>query len=190
MPPVDDLDAIKTIIQTLEPFETKDRERIIRWACEKLGIIQQTVIQASPQKEVIIESRGIQTHQHGTHHGQAKDIKTFLTEKNPKSNNQLAAAVAYYHMFEAPDGQKKNSITKEDLQSACRLGGLQRLTRPEMTLVNAHHVGLLDKGAENGAYTINSVGENLVAMTMPSDSGVSKPKKPKKTAKKAAKKKS
>jgi hypothetical protein len=39
--------------------------------------------------------------------------------------------------------------------------------------VNAHTQGLLDRG-DRGAYVINTVGENLVAMALPSD-GTTKP---------------
>lgn len=187
-PKTDDLDATRSIVEALEPFDTKDRERIIRWACEKLGIVQQTIVQTIPQKEIIVEAQGISAPiQPNQLQGIAKDIKSFLGEKSPKSNNQLAAAVAYYHTFEAPVNERKSYITKDDLQNACRLAGLERLTKPEQTLVNAHNVGLLDKGAENGSYKINSVGENLVAMTMPSGSVSSKPKTRRAPAKKAAK---
>jgi len=34
---VDDLEAVRAIIKTLDPFEQKDKERIIRWVLEKLG---------------------------------------------------------------------------------------------------------------------------------------------------------
>jgi hypothetical protein len=187
----DDFEVTKIIVEALEPFEAKDRERIFRWACEKLGIIQQTTVQTVPQKEVIAETAGrptSHTFQQGPSH--TKDLKTFISEKSPNSNNQLAAAVAYYYMFEAPINERKNFIVKEDLQNACRIGGLARLVKPEMTLVNAYNMGLLDKGAENGTYKINSVGENLVAMTMPSANGKSNNKRTatKKSSKKPGKK--
>ena len=35
---LDDLEAVRTIITALEPFDEPERERIIRWASEKLGI--------------------------------------------------------------------------------------------------------------------------------------------------------
>lgn len=177
----DDFDVAKTIVQALDPFDNKEKEKIIRWVCERLGISQQTLVKSIPQQEVIV-----QTTQHQT--GTGKDIKSFLAEKSPKSDNQLAAAVAYYFMFEAPVNERKTGIKADDLQNACRLGGLSRLKRPDQTLINAHNVGVLDKGTEKGTYSINAVGENLVAMTMPSGTGVvSKGKK--KTAKKTAKKK-
>jgi hypothetical protein len=52
----------------------------------------------------------------------------------------------------------------------------------------------LDRGLEKGTFTINSVGENLVAMTLPGDGTTSakasrKKRSPKKAAKGAKKKK-
>ena len=54
-------------------------------------------------------------------------------------------------------------------------------------LNNAHTLGLLDRGAEKGTYSINSVGENLVAMTLPDGTAAAKSGKKKKGAKPAAK---
>ena len=35
---LDDYEAVRTIVETLEAFETKDQERILRWTREKLGL--------------------------------------------------------------------------------------------------------------------------------------------------------
>jgi hypothetical protein len=102
--------------------------------------------------------------------GAVSDIKGFVEKKKPGSDGQFAAAVAYYHRFEAPVNARKESITKEDLQDACRKVGRARLKNPAQTLVNAHHQGLLDRG-ERGAYTLNTVGENLVAVALPAEGG-------------------
>jgi hypothetical protein len=36
----DDLEAVRTIADTLEPFENPDRDRILRWVRERLGMQQ------------------------------------------------------------------------------------------------------------------------------------------------------
>jgi len=66
-----------------------------------------------------------------------------------------------------PEGQQKLAITAEDLQDAARKVDRDRLTKPSQTLVNAYNQGLLDKAGERGAYSLNTVGENLVAMALP-----------------------
>ena len=35
----DDLEAVRLLAGTLQPFPNEDRERIIRWAREKLGMV-------------------------------------------------------------------------------------------------------------------------------------------------------
>ena len=125
------------------------------------------------------------------------DIKTFIAAKKPNKDVQFAAAVAYYHRFEAPPAERKDVINKEDLQEAARKANRDRFANPLQTLSNAHTLGLLDKGSEKATFTINSVGENLVAMTLPGDGTTTTkqrgkkraPKKARKSSKKAAAKK-
>ncbi len=87
------------------------------------------------------------------------------------TESDFVATVAYFYRFEAPEGQRKTEITAPDIQEACRLVGRERLKYPAQTLVNTRNLGLLDKGTAPGAYVINTVGENLVAMTLPSETG-------------------
>lgn len=108
-----------------------------------------------------------------------------MAEKDPKKDVQVAAVVAYLYRFEAPPSERKDSINKDDLQEAMRLAGRPRFNNPLQTLSNAHIVGLLDRGSEKATFTINSVGENLVAMTLPgSGNALPRPKNAKKKAKK------
>jgi hypothetical protein len=86
----------------------------------------------------------------------------------------MAAVVAYYHHFEAPLSDRKDSIGKEDLVDACRKSDRARPKRPEQVLVNAYHAGLFDRAGKAGQYRLNSVGENLVAMVLP-EQGASYP---------------
>jgi hypothetical protein len=172
---LDDLEAVRTLVSTLEGFEKADQERVIRWAREKLGLPSATPGTPSahgPDKPFKIGGTPLT----GGSTGSGKDIKAFVAEKKPTSDNHFTATVAYYYRFEAHEGQRKDAITAEDLQDACRKAGRERLKNPAQTLINAHSAGLLDK-AERGAYAINSVGENLVAMTLPGEAAGSSGKK-------------
>ena len=189
----DDLEAVRTIVAALEPFEAIDQERILRWSREKLGLTTthtptSSGIPATPAPPATSLSELTTT---SRSQGSAKDIRSFIDEKAPSSDRQFAAAVAYYYRFEAPEEARKDSITKDDLQEACRLAGRTRLAKPAQTLINAHHVGLLDK-ADRGAYAISTVGENLVAVALPSAGTnarpVKKPSSSKGKAKSSAKK--
>lgn len=164
--PTDDLEAIRLVIQALEPFESKDRERIIRWATEKLGMTTVPTL----LMPALAGPAPLHPSLEKTHHATAvtaRDIRSFIEAKQPKSDNQMAAAVAYYYHFEAPPTERKESIGKEELIDACRKSDRKRPARPEQVLVNSYHAGLLDKAGSPGQYKLNSVGENLIAMVLP-----------------------
>lgn len=173
----DDLKAVKTIRDALAGFPNEERERILRWVRESLGLPSD-----SPAVSPVPETRqpAPSSHQppptshtttipaHPTSAKTAKDIATFVNEKNPQADIQLATTVAYYYRFEAPPNDRKDEIDADFLREALRLAGRPgKLTQPLKTLNNAHAKGLLDRGSERGSFTINTVGENLVGMTLP-----------------------
>jgi hypothetical protein len=176
---VDDLEAVRVLVETLQPFTSDDRERIIRWAREKLGMPASVASAAlAPRLEPGSDEAGNAAV--AVTQG-AVDIKKFVTEKAPRSDVHFAAAVAYYYQFKSPEHQRKDSITKEDLVEACRQVDRKRPKRPAQVLVNAYHDGLFDRGGK-GSYKLNSVGENLVAMALPGTDGTAKtPKRARKT---------
>jgi hypothetical protein len=183
---LDDLEAVRTIVTTLEKFEKIEQERIIRWAREKLGLNVVQVQQQAPFP--VIQQSGNQQLQNPS-----KDLKSFVNQKNPTTDMQFAVTVAYYYKFEAPENERKDSINSETLQDAARLSSRTRLKNPGQTLINASFHGMLDK-SEKGSYKINTVGENLVAMTLPQNNSSKSVKKTsksvtKKTSQKSSKKK-
>lgn len=165
----DDLEAVRALVQTLEPFKNEDRTRIIRWASEKLGIsgghtTQATTMQTAGSGSAASATQtttGTQKSFHST------DIKTFVANKAPQSDRHLAAVIAYYYAFEAPESERNEAIGSDELIDACRKAGVHRPTNPGQTLRNACFAGFIDKAADRGKYKINSVGENLVAMVLP-----------------------
>jgi len=179
---LDDLEAVRTLVTTLEKFEKIEQERIIRWAREKLGL---NVVQVQQQAPIqVIQQTGNQQLQNPS-----KDLKSFVNQKNPTSDMQFAVTVAYYYKFEAPENERKDSINSETLQDAARLSSRTRLRNPGQTLINASFNGMLDK-SEKGSYKLNTVGENLVAMTLPQNSSSKKIKKASKSITKKDSKKS
>jgi hypothetical protein len=174
--PSDDLEAVRIIVATLEGFGEEDQERILRWAREKLGLLT-SVVQHHP---TTAPKATLASPEESANKTKIFDIGTFVKSKNPANDVQFAATVAYYFRFEAPENEQKENIDGTDLQEACRKANRTRLNDPATTLNNAYKLGLLDKGAERGKYSINSVGENLVAMTLPQQSTTSShPKKQK-----------
>jgi hypothetical protein len=183
-PITDDLDAVRAIVEAVKNFKTEEQQRIFRWAAEKLGLsIWPLHTHATTAHPLVGEGRTSQT---TSTPGTSMNIKTFIAEKRPRSDVQYAAAVAFYYRFEAPEAEKKDFINSDELQESTRKAGRERFGNPLQTLNNAHKLGLLDRGPERGTFLINSVGENLVAMTLPDGEPVKKTAK-KKAAKKAKK---
>jgi hypothetical protein len=163
----DVFDAAKAIVATLTGMQRPDQERALRYAADSLGL------------HVASPSTGPGTHppEHpGPSAGAAPlqataadrptDIRSFVQLKQPKSENQYAAVVAYYYRFEAPEGQRQETINAESVQQSTRQSSWPRLREPRVTLVHAMNQGYLDR-VDRGEYKINTVGENLVAMTLP-----------------------
>lgn len=164
--PTDDLDAVRQISQILEPFKGDDRERIIRWVREKLGMVaerEHAPPATTPPPPVPSET------------GQAtpKDIRAFINEKVPKNDQNLAAVIAYFYHFLASEDERKDHIVAADITEACRKADWERPGAPAQSLINAYHSGLFDR-AEKGSYRLNAVGENLVAMVLPEGEQTSK----------------
>jgi len=184
----DDLDAIRVIIDTVSPFDPQDQKRIIRWVCEKLGITLEggtlTTMRPIATSTVQPTDTPILAQPSITPTGPQVDIKSFLKAKNPTSDMQFAATVAYFYAFEALEAERKEAISSDELQEACRLLGRERLHNPGQTLRNAVYNGLLDKAGEKGHFKINTVGENLVAVTLPAGDSTPKAKPSRKRVKK------
>lgn len=158
----DDLEAVRAVVDALEGFSPDVQKRIIRWALERVGTSINS-IGISLDNEQVSNSSNIVSN-HGL---TITDIKTFIASKSPQSDSHFATAVAYYYKFQAPDAERRDSINGEILQDACRKVNRDRLKDSYKTLHNTHGSGFLDKGSEKGSFTINTVGENLVAMALP-----------------------
>jgi hypothetical protein len=195
-----EFDAAKMIVETLRAFE-KDKakqEQVLRWVAESLGIsapLSQLVGGTSGGGAYTGAGVGIGAGVGGTGAGSQSvsaggipgtggaNIKSFVDSKQPKSDNQFATVVAYYHRFVAPPNERMDDIDGDVLQDAARKAPWDRFKRPDKTLGNAVAQGYLDR-IGGGRFRINSVGENLVAMTLPG-SGNSNERRNKKRSKKS-----
>ncbi len=172
-----EFDAVKTFVEALKGLGPEIQERALRYASEALGLRPPASSQG-PAGQVVTP----QGHAHGatteTPRHMPKDIRTFTNAKAPKTDQQFAAVVAYYYRFEAPDAQRKEMIDAKDLAEAARLVDRKRPGNAHFTLQNAKNSGYLDS-VGGGKFRINTVGENLVAMTLPGagkDGGSPEPK--------------
>ncbi len=164
-----DFDAAKAVAEQLKGMEKERQQRILRWVAESLSL-DLGIAPATERQTAEATASGGATSSHEEaqlhRHPRPADIKSFVDSKRPKSDVQFATVVAYYYRFEASAENRKDSIDAEVLQEAARLAGRRRPPKPLATLNNAKTLGYLDS-PERGQFRINSVGENLVAMTLP-----------------------
>jgi hypothetical protein len=184
--PNDRFDAARVVVETLKDFDAKEQELVFRWAAESLGLSLPTlspgsnIPTATTVRPPVTTAPPVNVQSSG-----AQDIKSFIETKKPRSDIQFATAVAYWYQFVAPEAEKKKAINEEDLLEACRKADRERPKKPYFTLNNAFNAGLLDR-PRKGEFSVNAVGENLVAMTLPGD-GSANTKAVKKDRKKSPK---
>ncbi len=166
-----DFDAAKAVAEQLKGMDKERQQRILRWVAESFSLD----LGIAPAMERSTGETGTATGgltllradtQQARRHQRPADIKSFVDSKSPKSDVQFAAVVAYFYRFEASAESRKDFIDAQVLQQAARLAGRRRLPSPLATLNNAKNLGYLDS-PDRGQFRINSVGENLVAMTLP-----------------------
>lgn len=184
-------DAAKHIAEALQGLTSEQQFLALRFAAESLGISGPVI--ADPKAANPTSQHNPQTPETVAANlvgSPTSDIRSFARSKQPKSDTQMSAVVAYYYRFAAPEQNRKEAITPQELTEAIRLiGNWEQPKNPKFTLQNARTAGYLDS-AGGGAFKINSVGENLVTMTLGSngsdDAGPSgKKRKPKQKSKSA-----
>lgn len=154
-----EFDAAKIIAETLAGLDRPQQERALRFASEALGLkIPELSAPAASSTEVppVLYSAREAT--------KVTDIKQFTEAKAPQSDQQFAAVAAYYYQFEAPAQSRRDTINAELLGEAARLATRRRPSRHALN--NAKRAGYLDS-AGHGDFRLNTVGENLVAITLP-----------------------
>jgi hypothetical protein len=160
-------DAAKIIVEALKGLDKPSQTLAMRFASETLGLPSATSI---PPTSVVPNANALpqpsQPEKKQTTY--STDIKQFTRAKAPKSDQQFATVVAYYYRFESPETERRDAIDADTVKEAARLAGRKQPKNWTFTLTNARSSGFLDS-AGNGKYQINSVGENLVAITLPGD---------------------
>jgi hypothetical protein len=166
-----DFMAAEEIKGLLNGRDKAEQERIIRWISESLGL---TAAPSEPSggvgSPVAPPSPAGPSGTHVPHPHEpkrSKDIRSFMGEKKPKSDVQVASVIAYFYRFEAPQTERKETLNATDLDDAGRQARGYGFKKPLVTLNNARQSGYFDS-AGRGQFKLNAVGENLVAMALPS----------------------
>jgi hypothetical protein len=159
--------AIDELIGALSSIDEGSRVTAIKAACDHLKL------DLFPRVSQPLQQPQTPTDLHGESQSRAHqtDIKSFRTEKQPTSANEMAALVAYYLAELVPDAERKPEVDTEDMVKFFKQAGFPLPKAPQMLLTNAKNSGYFDRG-NAGGYRLNPVGHNLVAHNLPrSNSG-------------------
>jgi hypothetical protein len=111
-----DLKALETILKTLEPLSEDERERVLRWASEKLGIQQAPlgrVGSGALKKPVAIEAA------FEKHPGGFQNVGEFLAAASPASDADRVLCVAVYlqDFSASPDATLSGKQINDELKN-------------------------------------------------------------------------
>lgn len=163
-----ELQAIKTLQETLEPLSSEVRARVIDYVFRVLGISQvapAALAAPAPSLPPLAAVTASTTPSMVPPHATA-DILSLKEEKGPTTGTQMIAVVAYYLSHMAPEHERKDFITTDEIQKYFVQAKYPMPGSLPQALVNAKNAGYLDF-LEKGKYRLNSVGYNLVAHKMP-----------------------
>jgi hypothetical protein len=178
-----ELEAIKTLQQTLEPLAPEVRARVLDYVFRVLEIAGPPKASAQPAPSPTAIASG--TAHPPTQHGAHADILSLKLEKQPTSANQMIALVAYHLAYEVPESERKTSISAEDVKKYFVQARYPMPKVLNMALANARNAGYLDP-VDRGTYRLNSVGYNLVAHKL-GGADTAKTSRPNRTNRKAKK---
>lgn len=156
----DEIKAITTMLSALSGLDEAARDRVFAYICTRLNLKSpQEVITPQAGSEEAVEARSTP---HVPPSNENKDIRTFKEQKSPRSATEMAAVVAYFLQYEANEDERKDSITRSDVEKYFHLAKFKMPKDGSFTLVNSKNAGYLDQRGK-GHYALNPVGYNLVA---------------------------
>lgn len=186
--PDPELKAIEQVIQALGSLQQDARERVVNYVFQRLGLSTPNAFappsfEQTPPPPAVTAPPSSLSHPGGVH-----DIRSFRTAKNPKTDNEMSALVAYYLKHLAPPEERKDSIATADIEKYFVQANYPLPKQPRFTLANAKNAGYFDP-ADRGFFKLNPVGHNLVAHGLAKEGGEKMPSRIKKVKKTVAKSK-
>jgi hypothetical protein len=156
--------AIDEIVNALSALDEKSRPTAIAAACAHLGIEKEPEV--AVRQTPMVSPRGAAALASIQPAQTPKDIRTLKDEKQPENAREMACLVAYYLQNYAPENERKDVVTADDIVKYFKQAHFPLPKRIPQLLIDARHSGYFDP-AERGAYRLNAVGYNLVAHTLP-----------------------
>jgi hypothetical protein len=181
-----EIDAIRTVLNALEPLGQEARNSVIEYVTKRLQI----QISTTPGGDITVAAQvlpGAATPfltppGHGVAVTHIKDLKL---QKKPRSANEMAALVAYFLAELAPTKDQKKTINTKDVETFFKIAEFPLPGHVRMTLPSAKAAGYFD-AVGDGDYRLNAVGHNLVVHSMPRGAAAEAPPKRARTKKRSS----
>jgi len=186
-----ELQAIRTLIDTLQPLKFEVRDRVLDYVFRTMGIAASAgaTPSAAPTNPMGVPVPHMPQTTPALPQGTIVDVLTLKEQKQPTTASQMVALVAYYLAHLAPSEERRNFITVEDVEKYFVQAQFPLPGSLPQSLVHAKNAGYLD-AVEKGKYRLNSVGHNLVAHKMPKEANGGTNGRRKRAPRKAPKKSS
>lgn len=179
-----ELKALATVLGALTPLDPDVQTRVMDYVLQRLGLAGRAVGSDAPSRPASLDTSVSEAQ---TLMPPVSDIRSLREQKKPKSANEMAALVAYYLTYAAPEAERKEEISAKDIKKYFHQANFRLPGDATMTLVNAKNAGYLDAGPGRGSYRLNPVGYNLVAHRLPasgsSGAATSRSRRPRPSAK-------
>lgn len=155
-----ELRAIKVLLSALSELDEAARQRVLAYVFTRLDLKAPVAEVESGSAET--EATGLPITTIPRARSVVPTILGFAEEKQPRSANEMAAVLAYFLQYEAPLDERKDNITKSDLDRYFHLAKFRKPKDARLTLVNSKNAGYLDQRGR-GQYALSPIGYNLVA---------------------------
>jgi len=189
----DGVQAITTLLETLRPLTPETRANVLDYVFKTLGITAPGPAAPPLSLPDALAPPHASAPLVNQYHGVAQNLRSLTEQKKPKSANEMVALMAYYLSEHAPQGERRDYVTSDDIKKYFVQAGYPQPTgRAHNALTNAKNAGYID-ALSGGQYRLNPVGHNLVVYKLPKgeNAGARSSRRAKpvnRTAKKSAKK--
>jgi hypothetical protein len=158
-------EAIRTVVQALEPLSPEVRAHVVGYVLTRLGIALSPSAQPENTRSSFWPDVKL-TRTEGDREVKTAHIKDLKDQKRPRSASEMAALVAFFLANMAPPKDRKDRITTKDIDTYFKIAEYPLPEKIQFTLPNAKAAGYVD-AVGNAEYKLNPVGHNLVVHSMP-----------------------
>ena len=171
-----EIEAIGALLNALGPLEPKARKTVLDYVAGRLGIAPPE--RGEPPADTPPDSTAPgEPPETGDSARDECHINDLVQKKQPRSAIEMTVLVAYYLSHKAPKGERKQTVSTDDLTTYFKIAEFKLPKSPQYTLPNTKNAGYMDS-AGSGEYKLNPVGYNLVVHSMPKTTKATTRKRP------------